>query len=89
MEIGARRRLVMAVGVSEWQTFIEHAKVTREWSLVLDLQGEQLDWLVALIVRDGYLFYPGETCLSDGPRLARKYCTEHLDDVLNLEREET
>jgi hypothetical protein len=88
MAVGEHRRLVTAVGVSEWSTFIDHAVAIGNASLAQELAEEQMLMLNILLDRDGYLFYPGHTDLTEGPVLARRYCTERwpeIDEVSNLE----
>lgn len=79
--VGERRRLVTAVGVSEWSTFIDHAVAIGEIDLARDLVEEQMLMLNILLDRDGYLFYPGHTDLTEGPDLARRFCTERWPEI--------
>lgn len=78
---GEHRRLVTAVGVSEWSTFIDHATATGNIPLAQELVEEQMLMLNILLDRDGYLFYPGHTDLTEGPALARRYCTERWPEI--------
>lgn len=70
-------RRVLAMGVAEWQTYMEHAAILGEDELVFDLRVEQVEMLLQALHRDGYLFYPGHTNLAEGVTLARRYYTEH------------
>ena len=77
-----KQRLQIAVAVGEWQTAIDQAMTTLDFpeELVETLLDEQ-HMMLALILSEGYLFYPGHTDLAEGPTLARRYVTEHQAEL--------